>query len=172
MNPFKSFREFQKAVKEFPDESVIEIALANDGKITTQILSYSTTLTINQARWKLNGMNTRGIFKQSYDYKDYTTVFVLKNKQLYENLTQKVKTPVKQEAESAISDSEVIALAVKLSGKLTAAALCVKKDVPLNIAQAKLEELQRKDVFDIELNEKGALVYVLNDYESFKEILP
>ena len=170
LNPFKSFRNFQKKVKAFPDEQVIALALENQGKITAQILSYRSTLTLGQARWKLNGMNTRGIFKQTYDYKDYITVFELKNKELYQNLPQTVVTPVKQpKSQKEIIDSEVISLAVKMGGKITPAALCLKKEVSLKEAKAKLDDLQKADVFDIELNERGAIVYVLNDYESFKE---
>lgn len=175
-NPFKSFKENRKVAKSFPDEEVIRLALENQGRITIQLLSFRTKLTVAQARWKLYGMNARGIFKTDYDYKDYTTLYVLKNQDMYQKFIGDAPAPPVSQNSSrsqspGITDSEIITLAVKMKGKLTAAALCLKNNVSLEEAKARLEEMQRKDVFDIQLNEKGAIIYVLNDYESFREIL-
>lgn len=66
-------------------------------------------------------------------------------------------------ARVVMQDAEIIKLAIEAQGKLSATALCLKKEIDLNLAQKTLDDLQERHVFDIHVNENGTIEYWLND---------
>ncbi len=50
-----------------------------------------------------------------------------------------------------------------MKGKLSVPALCVKANCSIDEAKAKLDELQRKEVFELRVADNGTYVYELTD---------
>lgn len=170
-NKIRKHRETMKSVS--PNE-IIAIALENGGKITAGALSARTVLSVQQAGMKLYTLNSQGVFRTKYDYKDNANVFILKKPELYKNLN--LQTPKRtiitpSTEKKTLTDASVIHTALKAKGRITPGVLCLKADISIDEAKKKLQELQHKGVFDIEATANGALVYVLNDLETFEELM-
>jgi hypothetical protein len=164
------FRRYREAVNSISDKEVIALAAAADGKISPTSLCAQTDLSFNQAKIKLTAMHWKGVFNAKYDYTEgYSVMYVLKNRDL---LRQQFSSPPppRSVAPHALSDAVAITTAVRLKGKITPALLCVRANVPVEDARRKLEELQRKGVFDIQATEDGTIVYLLNDLSAFEEL--
>lgn len=165
------FRRYREAINSISDKEVIEIAAANNGKISPTSLCTQTEISFNQAKIKLTAMHWKGVFNAKYDHSDgYTVTYLLKNRDLLSQPT--TYSPVRRQnfSDDRLSDAIAITTAVRLKGKITPALLCVKADVSIETAKRKLEELQRKGVFDIEATEDGTLVYILHDLAAFEEL--
>ncbi len=53
--------------------------------------------------------------------------------------------------------------ALEMKGRLSAPALFVKANCSIDEAKAKLDELQRKEVFELRVADNGTYVYELTD---------
>ena len=169
---FDIFRRYKEAVNSISDKEVIAIAAAAGGKISATSLCAQTDLTFNQAKIKLTAMHWKGIFNQKYDYSEgYAVTYLLKNRDLI-SYANYISAPLRAATPpaTALSDALTITTAVRLKGKITPALLCVKANVSIEEAKKKLEELQRKGVFDIQATEDGTLIYVLHDLSAFEEL--
>ena len=62
-----------------------------------------------------------------------------------------------------LSDSQIISIAIAQGGKITATALALKMEIPVDIAKKKLDELQKNDIFEMNVTENGTIVYHLMD---------
>lgn len=168
----KAYQEHRRKMKSVTTNQVIAIALENQGKITKAVLSTRTQLSVRQAGMKLQGLHNQGVFSVKYTMKDNSYTYVLKKPELYQNIdlgSLPPETPYTQTKK--LTDAEVIQLALKGKGRITAAILCIKAEVSIDQAKEKLQSLQHKGVFDIEVANSGALVYVLNELETFKELM-
>lgn len=167
---FKKQREIYRSVTE---NDVIAMTLANDNKITSAALSSRTVLSNVQARQKLTTMLTKGILIQKHDSKHgYSTFYKIKYPELFKDLPKTAaSSPLIQQEGKVLSDAEVIASAVKAKGRLIPGVLCINADISIDQAKEKLQELQHKGVFDIEVNSTGALVYLLNDFETYQDLM-
>jgi len=168
---FKKQREIYRSVSE---QDVIIMALENENKITAASLSTHTPLSHMQASRKLQAMSTKGILQMKYDYStNYASYYKVKHPDLFKNLsntTSNFSITSKKEAK-ALSDAEVISAAVKAKGRLIPGVLCINADITIDQAKAKLQELQYKGVFDIEVTAEGAMVYLLNDYKTYRDLM-
>lgn len=167
---FKKQREIYRSVTE---NDVIAMTLESDNKITAASLASRTALSNVQARQKLAAMLTKGILIQKHDSKHgYTTYYKIKYPELFKDLPRNPSSPsLSKQKEKALSDADVIAAAVKAKGRLIPGVLCVNADISIDQAKEKLQELQHKGVFDIEVSPTGALVYLLNDYETYQQMM-
>ncbi len=68
----------------------------------------------------------------------------------------------------SLSESKVIRYAVSAGGRLSAASLCMKADISTETAQAILEHLQEKGVFEVLVSENGTVYYELSDKDLVK----
>ena len=165
-----AIRKHRETMRSVTQNEIIAIALENGGKITSAALATRTPLSVYQASMKLQSMY--GVFRTKYDYKHQSNVFVLKKPEMYANLD--LRAPMQttsSQKKKGISDAEVIQTALRTKGRITAGVLCVKADISIDEAKKRLQELQHKGVFDIEATASGALVYVLNELESFGDLI-
>ncbi|RMG23834.1 MAG: hypothetical protein D6730_13715 [Bacteroidetes bacterium] len=171
MGLFSFIRNHRKKMKSVTAKQVIAIALQNDGKITPAVLAAHTPLRIWQASMKLQGLHGQGVFATKYDYRDNSYTFVLKKPELYKNLDLSTSQPAAPPSNKQLTDAEVIQWAYKARGRITPAILCIKAEVSIDEARQKLQELQHKGVFDIQATDSGALVYVLNELDTFQDLM-
>jgi len=149
------------------NHEVMRIADEHNGRLSVGLLVQRTKLDFTEAERKLYMMLSEGVFQHEYD-ENYQPVFVL-NKSLVQvkplpDTTKKTRPRI-----TIIADGEVIQIAVAGKGKLTASILCLKAKIQYEEAQITLETLQRKGVFDVEVNENGSLVYTLQDWDLMSE---
>lgn len=60
-------------------------------------------------------------------------------------------------------EKEVIKLGMKLEGKITIPEICVHTSLTVDQAKETMERLVQKEVASINVTERGAKVYILND---------
>jgi hypothetical protein len=144
---------------------VVKIAREHNGRVSPALLSERSLLTLPESERKLYIMLSEGVFHYEYD-ENYQPVFVLNNliRRALHNPENRLNTHTSL-APSRLTDSEVIKLAVETKGKLTATLLCLKAGISIDEAQATLERLQLKGVFDLQVTENGSMLYVLNDID-------
>ncbi len=145
------------------DQEVMRIARENNGRVNVGLLAQKTMLDFTEAERKLYIMLSEGIFLHEYD-ENYQPVFVLTNPLPSRPLPPKA-LPARPSVVLPISDSEVIAMAVAHKGKLTTPLLCMKAKLQYDEAKTVLERLQQKGVFEVEVNEKGTIIYLLPDWD-------
>jgi predicted HTH transcriptional regulator len=149
---------FQQALHEITEEQVIELMVNFNGAITSRQLANHLHISRNQAIIKLNAMCIKNLIEIDYHRYDehWDSYYIIANKTLVNQLQNK---PLK--FKSKLTDSEVINLAINHQNSLTATLLCAKTGVSIEEAQDKLEELYMKNIFELQVSEKGAVVYVL-----------
>jgi hypothetical protein len=156
-----------KALAEkMPDATVVELALENGGEITLPML-IQHGLSASEAQQRLWQLQTNGVVQTSYDWGSFQSKYVLQGKvrKAYQQLgTDQAKGQLAGKPKK-LTDAEVIQLAIRSGGKLTAAGLCVKAQVPVDEAKAKLDELYRKEIFVMDVNEAGTITYLLADQD-------
>ncbi len=81
------------------------------------------------------------------------------------NQRQQIDKPVFNRPTNTLipSDSQIIQWALENQGVITATLLCVKANIPIENAREILEKLHIKQVFDMEVNDKGVIVYKLQE---------
>ncbi len=143
-----AYQNGQKALNaKFTDAEAIELAMQNGGELNAAML-IQAGLTSGEARQKLNQLLVHG-------------------KHMAAN-SGKLDAPAKTTglptgAKRALPDAEVIQLAVANGGRLTASALCLKANVSVDEAKAKLDELYKKEIFVLDVSDTGTLTYSLTD---------
>jgi hypothetical protein len=65
--------------------------------------------------------------------------------------------------------AQLMRLAAQKSGKLTLGEVAMYLQIPIEEAEKKLAFMQSKGIFDLQLTERGAMVYRLIDYASPEE---
>lgn len=149
------------------DEEIIQIAQENGGIVTTIDLINHTSLTSNEANFKLRQLLNSGVLR--YKLTSNFKVVCELNDAVQLGGRASSKKVLKKQHDEISSDGDIIALAVKSKGKLSAAALCMKSDMAIEEAEKRLEFLQEKGVFDIVVNENGTILYHLNDLNLLEE---
>jgi hypothetical protein len=140
--------------------------MQNGGELNAAML-IQAGLTSGEARQKLNQLLVHEVIAQRYDWKSFESRYVLAGKHMAAN-SGKLDAPAKTTglptgAKRALPDAEVIQLAVANGGRLTASALCLKANVSVDEAKAKLDELYKKEIFVLDVSDTGTLTYSLTD---------
>ncbi|EAY30628.1 hypothetical protein [Microscilla marina] len=152
------YKRHQKAMHSMSDDDILTIIRNNNGRITATGLARQTVLTYIQASLKLQSLYDKGYLKITYSNSGMTQIMVLK--------AQTLPTIA---SSSKLTDAKVLQVVIQAGGKITPAALCVALECSIDEARKKLDELQMKDVFDLEVTDKGAILYVLNDIDCFQD---
>ena len=138
--------------RKITDKEVIELARRNNGIISAAILCENTALNANEARYQLQKMTNAGILKTKGFLGFGGGNYVLRDmQQLPEN------------SHLQLSDAQIISIAIAQGGKITATALALKMQISVDIAKKKLDELQKNDIFEMNVTENGTIVYHLMD---------
>lgn len=167
-----ALKKRQERLRRVSTQQVVSLALSSQNQLTAAMLSYQTELSPGEARFKLRRLAQQGILRAKWDFRENGWVYLLRHPHMYQDLPAGTATGSVPDAQaSSLTDAAVIALAVKLKGRLTPGALCLKTGVSIEEAQQKLETLQRKNVFDLEVNPQGSIVYLLQDLETFEQLL-
>lgn len=156
----ESYKKHKEALKSISDEELIDIIRENNGRITATGLARQTSLTYLQASIKLQGLYDKGYVSMSYTNNGFTQVMTLK---------EHVVLQSKSIGSSKLKDAEVLKATVDAGGKINPAALCMALDCSIDAARKKLDELQLKGVYDLEVTDKGSILYVLNDMGCFQD---
>ncbi|GAB4114967.1 MAG: hypothetical protein OHK0057_33600 [Thermoflexibacter sp.] len=141
------------------DKEVIEIARQNGGEISAVLLCEKTDLSLDEAQTKINSLLMSGIIHQKWDWSDWSGSkyrYVLKD-------ATKNYNYIESKRGKAITDADVISVAVQSKGKITPAALCLKLNISIDEAKKKLDELYKKEIFEIDVTETGTVTYYLSD---------
>lgn len=156
----ESYQKYKEALQSISEDELVNIIRENNGRITATGLAHQTSLTYLQASIKLQGLYDKGYLKITYSSNGLTQIMVLKEHIVSQN---------KLLGSSRLKDAEVLKVTVDAGGKITPAALCMALDCSIDAARKKLDELQLKDVFDLEVTDKGSILYVLNDIDCFQD---
>ncbi|TAE09283.1 MAG: hypothetical protein EAZ95_16225 [Bacteroidetes bacterium] len=153
------------------NQEVMRIAREYNGRLSVGVLAQKTKLDFTEAERKLYIMLSEGIFHHEYD-DNYQPVFVLNPSLPTRTASDSLPAPTRHEhlgvPASVVSDGEVIQIAVQNQGRITASMLCMKTKIQFEEAKGTLELLQRKGVFEAEVNENGTIIYTLPDWELLK----
>ncbi|WP_299461478.1 hypothetical protein [uncultured Microscilla sp.] len=154
----EAYKRHQEAMHSMSDDDILTIINDNNGRITATDLARQTVLTYIQASLKLQSLYDKGYLKITYSSTGLTQIMVLKTQVL------SVTTSL-----SKLTDAKVLQVAIQAGGKITPATLCVVLECSINEARKKLDELQMKDVFNLEVTDRGAILYVLNDIDYLQD---
>ncbi len=141
------------------DKEVIEIARQNGGEISAVLLCEKTDLSLEEAQTKINSLLSSGIIHQKWDWSDWSGS---KYKYVLKDATKNYQA-IDNKKSKAITDADVISVAIQANGKVTPASLCLKLNISIDEAKKKLDELYKKEIFEISVTETGALTYSLLD---------
>jgi hypothetical protein len=164
---------YQRGVKELAekmsDAELVELAMQNGGEVTLPLL-IQNGLTASEAKRMMWQLQFNGLVVQRYDWTTWQNKYVLQGKLQtpYSKSAQVKARPAQDQVAQGprkLTDAEVIQLAMRAGGKLTPASLCVKAQVPVDEAKAKLDELYRKEIFTVDVNEMGTITYLLTDQD-------
>ncbi|MCU0389544.1 MAG: hypothetical protein MUE81_00350 [Thermoflexibacter sp.] len=141
------------------DKEVIEIARQNGGEISAVLLCEKTDLSLDEAQTKINSLLMSGIIHQKWDWSDWSGSkykYVLKD-------ANKNYDAIEGKKSKIVSDADVISAAIEAKGKITPTALCLKLNISVDEAKRKLEDLHKKEIFEIDVTESGTITYLLAD---------
>jgi hypothetical protein len=143
------------------DRDIVELAKQNNGKITPALVCEHFDVSLSDAKIKLDSLTMSGVISTHYDWNDWSgTTYMIKG---YEKGNNPSINLPKTHSKIALTDAEVIRLAVAMGGSLTPSALCFKADISVDAAKAKLEELYKKEIFELQVADNGTYLYVLVD---------
>lgn len=156
----KNYMEKSKELNaKISDKEVIEIARQNNGEISAVLLCEKTDLSLDEAQAKINRLLMTGIVHQKWDWNDWSGnkyKYILKD-------ANKDFTSIEGKKSTTTSDADVITAAVQAKGKITPTALCLKLNISVDEAKRRLEDLRKKEIFEIDVTENGAITYTLID---------
>lgn len=156
----KSYMEKTKRISsKVSDKEVIEIARQNSGEVSAVLLCEKTDLSLDEAQTKINALLMSGIIHQKWDWNDWSGTkykYILKD-------AHKNFEGIEGKKSRTISDADVISAVVQAKGKITPTALCLKLDISVDEAKRRLEDLRKKEIFEIDVTEAGSLTYSLID---------
>lgn len=159
-------KQYQQIAKKVSDKEVIQIAREVGGRVSAADLVERTSLTIGEANLKIQQLLNSGILRYKLN-ESFKVVYEL-DSSIKKRKVLPLKA-VKKEERTMSSDGDIIALAVKSKGRLSAAALCMKSGMSIDDAERRLKFLQEKGVFDIEVSDNGTILYSLNDLNLLEE---
>ncbi|MEM6298417.1 MAG: hypothetical protein AAF740_06990, partial [Bacteroidota bacterium] len=156
-------------VRELNDQDIIYIAQNNYNTISPAHLCLVGDMTMEEARHRLKALKSKGVLKQKRDA-NFQVIYYLNDELSTNTQTLSSKTNlnpkiqrIAQKESKPLRDAAVIAVAVELGGKVSAAQLCLKKDISIEEAQKLLDYLQEQGVFEIQVSPHGSLEYHLID---------
>jgi hypothetical protein len=144
------------------NETDIGLIAKNNGgvRISAAMISIATDCSVEEAKTVLIKCKDRGYITQHYGDL-FESVYLIEK--LPELLAENAAPNTFLAAQKSLSDAEIIELAVKQKGKLTASGLCLKKSISIDAAQEILDILHKKGVFDLRISDNGTIEYWLND---------
>ncbi|HAI76220.1 MAG TPA: hypothetical protein DCM08_08220 [Microscillaceae bacterium] len=169
------------------DQSVIDIARSNAGKINVALLCEHTGVSAYEAKVKLRylqqngmlGMDWTGFMSGGPSYilpGSNNLLNPLKNvlsknewvkrlglEDLFGDAGSNTNPKQLEQNLSKHKDALIISLAMENQGVVSASMVCVKLNISIDEAQRKLEELRQKQIFETELSPNGGLLYRLLD---------
>lgn len=163
------------------DQTVIEIAQGNQGKIDVSLLCQQTGITAKEAKIKLkylaeNKVLTRDwrnflMGSENYILPTHQTDFFGKFINAKGGIMTRLEAVFNTHTESSTAlpastpnkDAQIISLALENQGVTTASAVCVKLNISIEEAQKRLENLRQKQIFLTEVGQNGGLLYRLLD---------
>lgn len=156
----KNYMERSKQIaSKVSDKEVIEIARQNSGEISAVLLCEKTDLSLDEAQSKINSLLMSGIIHQKWDWSDWSGTkykYILKD-------ANKNYEAIEGRKNNSITDADIIAAAIQTKGKITPTALCLKLNISIDEAKRRLEDLRKKEIFEIDVTETGAITYSLLD---------
>jgi uncharacterized membrane protein len=178
------YNQRKLANQRISDQTVIEIARENGGKIDIALLCENTGVSVKVAKTKLEYLAENKLLAK--DWQDMlfgsAGVYRLPNSQNENIFTKFLKTKgslakrietlfdnnSSQETKSLPTgspnkDAQIISLAIENQGTVTASAVCVKLNITIDEAQKRLEDLRQKQIFMTEVGQNGGIVYRLLD---------
>lgn len=156
----KSYIDKSKKISaKISDREVIEIARQNGGEISAVLLCEKTDLSLDEAQTKINSLLMSDIIHQKWDWSDWSGS---KYKYVLKDATKNYDA-IESKKGKTITDADVISVAVQSKGKVTPAALCLKLNISIDEAKKKLDELYKKEIFEIDVTETGTVTYLLSD---------
>jgi len=149
---------------EINDECILRLSAACNGQAQPVHLCIMADISMKEAKRYFKEFIKRGILSTVYN-KNWQIRYIASNSTFANRDLVKLTGQTKQVHinKSVIQDAEIIKLAIESKGKLSATALCLKKEIDLNLAQKILDNLQERHVFDIHVNDNGTIEYWLND---------
>lgn len=157
-----SYRKHKETMQCVSDDEILVMARDNNGRITASGLARQTPLTYFQASIKLQHLLNQGYLEMTYTAGG-NQILILK-----ESEAKRLQS-VPPTRSLKLTDAKVLQAVVEAGGKATAASLCIILECSIDEARKKLDELQLKNVFDLEVTDKGSIRYVLNDMECFQQ---
>lgn len=156
----KNYMEKAKQIAyKVSDKEVIEIARQNNGEISAVLLCEKTDLNLDEAQSKINSLLMSGIIHQKWDWSDWSGT---KYKYILKDANKNFEA-IDGKKSKNITDAEVISVAIQAKGRVTATALCLKLDISVDEAKRRLEDLRKKEIFDIDVTDTGVITYSLID---------
>lgn len=177
------YRKIYLVNQKISDQTVIELARANNGKMNVALLCEHTGVTASEAKTKLKYLSDNRVLAT-----DWKKIFlgggnyILPNTQESNPISKFLQTkgslmeriealfsgnelqePNSPKAISQNKDAQIISLAIENQGVTTASAVCVKLNITIDEAQKRLEDLRQKQIFMNEVGQNGGLVYRLLD---------
>jgi predicted HTH transcriptional regulator len=183
---FKTYIDKLKKINQVvSDQELVALARQNKGEVSAALLCEHFGLSLSEADTKINNLLMSGVIEQKYewDWTDWSsmlegtkTKYVMKGlpakhflpKRQATNVGNIASTSNYQKERGGVSDSEVIGLAVQMKGKVTVSTLCFKLNISVDEAKKKLEELYKKEIFEVNVSENGTLVYILVDRDLYQ----
>ncbi len=159
------FRKIKAINNKVSDQQIIEIARRFDGELSAIALAEETGISLSDAKLKINNLLMNGIVKQVWDWSDWQNVtsrYYLKDMQPHKLHLLK-SSPASLDNTKNPSDAALINLAIQNRGVVSTSLVCIKFEVTVDVAQQRLEELRKKEIFVTEVNENGTLLYRLID---------
>lgn len=160
-------KSYQRIAQKVSDKEIIQIAREAGGRVTAADLVENTTLTTGEANMKIQQLLNNGILR--YKLTNAFKVVYELDSNMKDQEYQALPKRLKKLKGDISSDGDIIALAVKFKGKISAAGLCMKSGMSIEDADQRLKFLQEKGVFDIVVSDNGTIQYVLNDLNLLEE---
>jgi len=152
----KSYAEKSKQISaKVSDREVIEIARQNNGEVSAVLLCEKTDLSLDEAQSKINSLLMSGIIHQKWDWTGKYKYILKDANKSFEGIDGKKN--------KSISDADIISAAIQAKGKISPTALCLKLDISVDEAKRRLEDLRKKEIFEIDVTETGLITYDLID---------
>jgi len=167
------------SIEGLTDQQIIDAVLSysDDYQITIAELSVVFGLNINQATDVLKRLKKSGLVKPYWQ--GFERIFVISSSlgtttpqfNNRKDLTTmgKIAIPTNRER-IKIPDADILGLAIQHEGRLTPALVCLKLEIPLTDAKAKLEDLHSQGALWLDVDERNAVIeYHLSDTSLLSE---
>jgi hypothetical protein len=147
----------QQSYKETSDDFILSLAMLYNGQLSADRVQRHTKMTWDKAYERLYIMHIKGILEAGEKKHGLVRVFTLREDYWHEAKMLQLHTPF------VLTDADIIECVVDCGGTASAAQLCLRMRIAVDVAQTKLDELAAKGVFTTHLNDAGAVLYELRD---------